>query len=100
MTEDEFDDYMEYLISVDAVTVQGYADDGQPMYKFNLDVLEHVAPDMYKVFLEDLDSELMELYKHGLVDIEYDENLNARFKISEKGKLYAETGIMPENDVE
>jgi hypothetical protein len=100
MTEEEFDEYMSWLIDIGAAKIHDYAENGQPMYKFDLDLLQTVAPEMYSVFLQELDEELMDLYQAGLVDIEYDENLTARFSISEKGKIFAETGIMPEDDVE
>ena len=34
----------------------------------------------------DIDNDLIQLYQEGFVEIEYDENLNARFKASKKAE--------------
>lgn len=99
MTEEDFNELMKYLEEVGAVVRMSESEDSDnPLYKFNLDILREHVPDMYDLLMEELDNELLELYKKGLVDIEYDENLNAQFSISEKGKIFAETGIMPEDE--
>lgn len=40
----------------------------------------------------ELEEALMHLYQLGLVDIDYDENLEARFSLSEKGTKVIEEG--------
>lgn len=41
---------------------------------------------------EELEEALMHLYKLGLVEVEYDENLEAKFVITEKGSKAIEEG--------
>ena len=65
------------------------ADDGEAMFRFNLEILKDVLPELYDEIMQDIDADLMTLYEEGLVDIEYDENLNAKFKISPKGEEWA-----------
>ena len=99
MTEGEFDELMDYLEEIGAVEAYGEPDEsGYPMYRLNMDVLKEYVPEVHEAFMQQLDDELLQLYKLGLVDIEYDENLEAKFKVSEKGKKFAETGILPEID--
>lgn len=99
MTEDEFDELMDYLEEIGAVKKTYDPEiDEQPLYKFNMDVLQAYAPEVYELLMEELDNELLHLYKLGLVDIEYDENLTAKFYINERGKEFAQTGIIPEID--
>ena len=56
------------------------------MFKFNLPVLKKVMPDLYNKIMGDLDEDLMDLYKAGMVDVEYDEDLNAMFRLTDKGQ--------------
>lgn len=98
--DSNYEEIMEYLIDSNAMYATGINDNGEVVYRFNLDILEVVMPELHKVVLEEIDQDLMELYKMGLVDIDYDENLNARFKVSEKGQEYLRSGILPKGEVE
>ena len=93
----EFDEYMENLIAKGAVVDTGELDqNGEPIYKFNLAVLKEVRPDMYAIMMEELDADLVHLYQQGLINIDYNENLEATFAVNEAGKHYMETGELPE----
>ena len=78
------DEYMEYLISQNALRYGEMLPNGELSIEMNPDVLKVVAPELYKIWMEDLESTLMDLYQHGLVDVDYDEDLNARFKLSDE----------------
>jgi predicted transcriptional regulator len=53
-------------------------------------------PELHAEIMMDIDNDLMDLYEEGMVEIEYDEDLNAMFRITEKGKKIAEElGIPP-----
>lgn len=80
---------MQYLEQEGAMIWSGMAEDGEPIYRFNLEKLKLVYPALYDSLLEELDGDLMLLYEEGLVDIEYDEQLVPRFKLSEKGIKFA-----------
>ena len=75
-----------YLIDIGAAFYDGVDGTGERMFKFNMDMLKDVLPDLYDTIMEDLDNAMMELYQRGLAELEYDENLNAHFTISEEGK--------------
>ena len=97
MNDDEYDLFMQELMDKGAVEVKGITEDGEFIYNFNMKVLKEVAPHIYTEIMDDLDKDLVRLYKLGLIDVTYDENLQPKFSISELGKHYAETGELPEN---
>ena len=86
-SDEEHLQIMEYLVSEGAAILEGLDEDGEPVYKFDMDILEEVMPDLYQVMIDDLDQELIELYKNGLIEISYDEELNANMTVSEQGKI-------------
>ena len=97
MEDPEFEDYMTELIDQGAIYETGQFDtNGQPIYKFNLSIIKEVRPDMYAIMMEELDEDLTLLYQKGLVDIDYNENLEVTFKINDAGKHYMKTGKLPE----
>jgi len=86
---DEFesdDEMIGWLEEQGALIWDGMDETGDPMFKFDMDILKDVCPPLYDTLMEDLDNDLLELYKAGLVEIEYDENLQARFRASDKAK--------------
>ena len=98
MDDKEFDDYFQDLIEIGAVVDTGELDlMGTPIYKFDLKILQEVRPDMYEIMIDELDKDLVELYRKGLIDIDYNDNLEATFKINEAGEHYRLTGELPEN---
>lgn len=84
--DSENDEIIQWLEDEGAIEWVGMSDQGERIMSFNLDKLQEVAPDIYESFMDDMDSHLMGLLQAGLVEIYYDEDLNARFKISEEGK--------------
>ena len=86
------DSFFQYLLEKGAMEPYGVNEDGEPLYKFNLDVLEEVLPEAAEVIKEEIDQDLVKLYEMGLIDISYNENLEATFSVSEKGKRYVQTG--------
>lgn len=77
---------MGYLIQVGAATMDGFDDLGEPIFKFNMEALKEILPDLYDAIMEDVDLVMLELFKAGLAEVEYDEELNAHFKVSEEGR--------------
>ena len=86
-SDEEHQEIMEYLISEGAAILDGIDENGEPIYKFDMDVLEEVMPELHAVMQEDMDQVLVDLYQQGLIEVSYDENLNALMSISEQGKV-------------
>jgi hypothetical protein len=79
---DEFesdDEMIGWLEEQGALIWDGMDETGDPMFKFDMDILKDVCPPLYDTLMEDIDNDLLELYKAGLVEIEYDENQNGIF---------------------
>jgi hypothetical protein len=87
---DNDDELIGYLEEQGAVTWDGMDKDGEAMFKFNLEKLKEVMPELHEEILKDIDEDLMVLYQQGFVELEYDEELNAKFRITEKGVKWAE----------
>lgn len=83
---DEEDQIIGWLEEQGALIWDGVAEDGEPMFRFDLEVLKVVMPPLYESIIKEMDDDLMQLYQEGLIEIEYNENLEALFKLSEKGK--------------
>jgi hypothetical protein len=90
MFDKDDDKIIGYLEDQGAISWDGLAEDGQAVFRFNLERLKEVMPEMYDEIMSDIDSDLMMLYEEGLVEIEYDEDLNAMFRATEKGRKWAE----------
>jgi hypothetical protein len=92
--EEETEMVIEYLVSQGAAEWDGMDEYGERMFKFNMPVLQEIMPDLYKEIMADVDNTMLGLFEQGLVDVEYDENLQAMFKVSEKAKeMLMELGI-------
>ena len=86
-SDEEHREIMEYLISEGAAILDGIDEDGEPIYRFDMDVLEEVMPELHAAMQQDMDQVLVDLYQQGLIEVSYDENLNALMSISEQGKV-------------
>ena len=85
-SDEHHEEIMEYLISEEAAILDGYDEDGEPIYRFDMDVLEEVMPDLYQVLIDEMDQELIDLFQRGLIDVSYDEELNAHMTVTEEGR--------------
>ena len=89
---DRIDQDIEYLVEMGALTLYGMEGD-EPIYHMVPEVLKIISPDLYNAMMEEIDETLLHLYEEGYVDIDYDEDLNALFSISEEGIKVAEDMI-------
>lgn len=88
MNDEEIYEFLNYMEGEGVLEWVGMTSEGERTFVFNLDKMFEIMPDLYYVMIEELNQELLHLYQLGLVSIEYNENLEARFKISEDGKQY------------
>jgi hypothetical protein len=85
-SNEEHLDIMAYLVEEGAAVFDGIDEDGEPIYKFDLDILEEISPELYQVMMDDMDKVLIDLYQKGLIEISYDEELNAQMSVSPEGR--------------
>jgi hypothetical protein len=93
-SNEEHLELMEYLLEEGAAIFDGIDEEGEPIYKFDMDLLEEVMPELYQVMMDDMDKVLIDLYQKDLIEISYDEDLNAHMSVSPEGKIaLAEAGF-------
>ena len=94
MSEDEeISRVIDELVAAGALEIDGMYHD-ELTYRVNLNVMEEVFPEFFKIHMEEVDQTILSLYEKGLVDVEYDENLVARFSLTEKGEKVTDQLIM------
>jgi hypothetical protein len=60
--------------------------EGERVLSINAERMKEIAPELYESMAEDIMYDIMGLYELGLVEVSYDEELVAHFKITEEGK--------------
>lgn len=94
ISDEETEEIIDYLVSQGAAIWDGVDEYGERMFKFNMEVLKEVDPKLYSEVMGDLDEIMMDLWQQDLVELEYDEELNAKFRVSEEGvEALRELGI-------
>lgn len=82
--EDDEEFFLEKLIELGIAELSGMTAQGEITYLFDMVKMKDKFPELYAVMMEETEEALMELYGKGLVDVEYDENLEPMFSISEE----------------
>jgi len=97
MYEDEQDDAdsrLAYYLEIGAVSLEGVDESGEMIFSISENAKE-IAPELWASHVEYVDKSLMELYEAGLVEVEYDENLEATLHLSPEGqKIAKEKGLI------
>jgi hypothetical protein len=78
------DDLLNYYIEIGAVEVAGISQDGEFIYKIT-EKANEIAPELWQAHMDYIDESLMSLYKAGLVNITYNEDLEAIIQLSKEG---------------
>ncbi len=96
MNDEEALAQIQYYIEIGAIKIAGYNEEGEAIFELNEETTKELAPELWDAHMEYVDESLIELYKGGLMEIEYDENLQATMIFSEEGLGIAkEKGIIP-----
>lgn len=98
MTEDEANDArLAYYLEIGAVSFEGVDESGEIIYSIT-DLAKELAPELWQSHTNYVDKSLMELYEQGLVEVEYNENLEATLHITPEGhKIAREKGLIEMN---
>lgn len=62
--------YIEYLVEEGGLILEGISEDGEAIYRHNMDVLREIAPEYASNHMRELEDALLSLYEKGLVEIE------------------------------
>jgi hypothetical protein len=95
MFDDEEDAMkLEYYLEIGAVSLEGMDENGEMIFSIS-ETAKDIAPELWQSHIEYVDRSLMELYEAGLVEVEYDENLEATLHLSPEGQRIAkEKGLI------
>ena len=92
--DDEIDSLISDLVELGALVDNGVDAYGETTYTVNAERMREVYPAFYDLFMEEMNETLLSLYDQGLVNIEYDEDLNAHFSLTEEGEKEVERIIL------
>jgi hypothetical protein len=91
------DEKLEYYIEIGAVEIAGIQEDGEFLYEIT-EKAKDIAPELWESHLEYIDNTILDLYEKGLVNIEYNEDLEASISVSEEAKVILRAYGMYEDD--
>lgn len=93
MERDE-DMELQHYLDIGAVTVEGVDENGEIIFAINESAKE-TAPELWEAHINYVDESLVKLYEQGLMEVEYDENLEATLHLSPEGrKIAKEMGLI------
>ena len=95
---DDYDDddlRLAHYIEIGAVEAAGVSEDGEIIFAISEDAKE-IAPELWQAHMNYVDKTLLDLFESGLIEIEYDEDLEATITLSPEGfKIAKEKGVLP-----
>jgi len=101
MDDEEALRQMQYYIDIGAIRLAGYNEQGEPVFELNETVTKKLAPELWEAHMEYVDSNLTQLFEEGLMNVEYDENLQATMHFTKEGyDIAVEKGIIPLEEIE
>ena len=91
---DEDDMKLAHYLEIGAVSLEGVDENGEMIFSISESAKE-LAPELWQAHIEYVDSAMMKLYEEGLMEVEYDENLEATLHLSPEGhKIAKEMGLI------
>lgn len=92
---------IQHYLEIGAIRLAGYNGDGEAVFELNEAVTKNLAPELWEAHMEYVDDNLLNLFEAGLMDVEYDENLEATMHFTEEGyDIALEKGIIPLGDID
>lgn len=82
------DDRLDYYIEIGAVEISGIDKDGEFIFKVT-EKAKDIAPELWEAHQEHVDEVLLNLFEKGLLNISYNEDLQAEIELTPEGKEIA-----------
>lgn len=99
--DEQFEMDLAYYMEIGAVNLVGLNDDGEAVYEIT-EQAQELAPELWQAHIDYVDQTMMELFEAGLLNVEYDENLEATIHLTPEGyeiaKEYGLINLDNEND--
>lgn len=102
MEFEDDDEFVEYLIEMCILEEQGFDEDGEILYTYNFERMKVLMPQLYEEIIGGVNDKMMTLFESGLVTVDYDTDLTARFSATPEGlefftkKYHSEGGLEDE----
>lgn len=94
MDEEDFGMELEHYLEIGAITLEGMDENGELIFAID-EKAKDIAPELWEAHTNYVDETLVKLYEKGLMQVEYDENLEATLHLSPEGqKLAKELGLI------
>ena len=94
MNEEEYGMELEHYLEIGAITLEGMDENGEMIFAIS-EIAKEVAPELWEAHVNYVDESLVKLYEKGLMQVEYDENLEATLHLSPEGqKIAKEMGLI------
>jgi hypothetical protein len=75
--EEETMNKIQHYIDIGAIRIAGFTEDGEAIFELNEDTTRDLAPELWEAHEQYIDAELLNLLDNDLMQVEYDEDLNA-----------------------
>ena len=82
--DEQFEMNLSYYMEIGAVNLVGLNDDGEAVYEIT-EQAQELAPELWQAHIDYVDQTMLELFEAGLLNVEYDENLEATIHLTEEG---------------
>lgn len=94
--DEERDEDMDigYYLEIGAISIEGMDENGEMIFAIH-EKAKDVAPELWEAHIRYVDESLLKLYEKGLMQVEYNENLEATLHLSPEGqKLARQMGLI------
>ena len=96
--DEQFEMDLAHYIEIGAVNLIGMDDSGQAVYEIT-EIAKELAPELWQAHVEYVDESLVSLFQEGLIEVEYDENLEATIHMTQEGyRVAKEYGLINLDD--
>lgn len=75
------DSKLAHYIEIGVIEIEGVDPNGELILSIT-ELAKDLAPELWTAHMEYVDKQLIDLYKKGLIEVEYNEKLQATFKLS------------------
>jgi len=88
------EELLNMYVEMGVIKMSGIDDNGE--FIFTIDpIAQELAPELWEAHTSFVDATLIDLFEKGLLNLEYDENLEAHMELSDEGKRVArELGLI------
>ena len=96
--DEQFEMDLAYYMEIGAVNLVGINENGEAVYEIT-ELAQELAPELWQAHTDYIDRTMIELFDAGLLNVEYDENLEATIHLTKEGyEVAKEYGLINLDD--